>query len=66
MKKPIIIIPVFIFLALITGVYLLDKAKVRRPPVTIACMMEPDSSKNGYTWVYNIKEGDGQDEERET
>ena len=59
MKKPIIIIPVFIFLALITGVYLLDKATVRRPPYTIACGMEPDSSKNGYTWVCYIKVEDG-------
>jgi hypothetical protein len=59
MKKPIVRISLFIFLALITGVYLLDKAKVRRPPVTIACSMKPDSSKNGYTWVCLIKEGDG-------
>jgi len=59
MKKPIIRISLLIFVALITGVYLLDKAKVRRPPVTIACGMEPDSSKNGYTWVCNIIEEDG-------
>ena len=59
MKKLIVRISLFIFLALITGVYLLDKATVRRPPYTIACGMEPDSSKNGYTWVCNIIEEDG-------
>ena len=59
MKKLIVRISLFIFLALITGVYLLDKATVRRPPVTIACSMEPDSSKNGYTWVCRIIEEDG-------
>ena len=59
MKKPIIIIPVFISLVLIAGVFLLDKATVRRPPYTIACGMEPDSSKNGYTWVCHVIEEDG-------
>ena len=62
MKKPIIIIPVFIALVLIAGVYQFFKVKalrLGRPPYTIACGMEPDSSKNGYTWVCHIIEEDG-------
>jgi hypothetical protein len=58
MKKPIIIIPVFISLALLILVYHLATT-IAVPRTIIACSMKPNSSKNGYTWVCLIKEGDG-------